>query len=132
MDTPRHLLLIVEDHEFSRRALESLMKRLGWEVRAVDSIADGLEMLDLEPDCLVLDLMLPDGNGEDVLRAVRERRLKTRVVVATGTGDEGRLDAVRGLGPDAILRKPLRLAELCGACEPDSIPVLGDPADRSP
>ena len=119
MDRQRRLLLIVEDHDLSRRALAKLLERLGWEVRAAASIAEGLELLDQEPDCLVLDLMLPDGDGESVLRAVRERHLRTRVVVATGTGDEGRLDAVRGLRPDAILRKPLKVDELCVACESD-------------
>ena len=39
----------------------------------------------LEPDCMILDLMLPDGEGEAVLREVRERHLRTHVAVCTGT-----------------------------------------------
>ncbi len=113
----RHLLLIVEDHELSRRALASLLSRQGWEVHAVATVSEGLELLDDVPECVVLDLMLPDGDGETVLRAVRERSLPTRVVIASGTGDEDRLEALRSLHPDAILRKPLRIDEVCHACE---------------
>lgn len=116
----RHLLLIVEDHDLSRRALASLLSHHGWEVQAVATVREGLTLLDQEPECLVLDLMLPDGDGEVVLREVRERNLQTRVIVATGTDDAGRLDAIRDLHPDAILHKPLKIDEVCHACEPSS------------
>src|SRR5262245_36461418 len=118
MDDRRpHVLLIVEDDDLARRALSSHLARRGWEVRAAATVREGLDLLEPEPDCLVLDLMLPDGDGETVLRADRRRHLRTRIVIASATGDEDRLDAVRALGPDAILRKPIRLDELCYACE---------------
>ena len=68
-------------------------------------------MLDPPPDCVILDLMLPDDGGHVVLRKIRERRLPTRVAVCTGTSDRERLDAVASLQPDAFLMKPTSLAE---------------------
>jgi len=60
-----------------------------------------------EPDCLILDLMLPDGNGASVLKHVRESGLPIRVAVATGTSDPAMLAEVAALRPDVLYRKPL-------------------------
>src|SRR4051812_29090418 len=117
MDQPRHVLLIVEDHDATRRALARLMSLNGWDVRTASTIAEGLALLTTGPDVVILDLMLPDGDGETVLRRVREAKLPTRVAVTTGEGNEARLEAVRRLGADALLRKPIALDELCRVCE---------------
>lgn len=105
-------LLIVEDHEGSRVALSAIFRRKGCEVRAVATVAEGLASLEPPPDCAVVDLMLPDGEGEDVIRAIRARGLTTLVVVCSGVGDEGRLSAVRRLGVRAVMRKPISAAEV--------------------
>ncbi|CAN5888031.1 hypothetical protein BH23PLA1_BH23PLA1_04580 [soil metagenome] len=119
---PRHgVLLIVDDDELTRHALARLMGRHGWDVEEAATIAEGIDHLGLEhgePECLILDLMLPDGDGETVLRRVRENHLQTRVVVTSGTGDLSRLESVRKLGADAILRKPIDVLELCKSCQP--------------
>jgi DNA-binding response OmpR family regulator len=112
----RSLLLIIEDHAPTRERLTSLLVRAGWDVRAASSEAEGLAMLDSEPRCIVLDLMLPDGSGEAILRRVRQAHPATRVVVATGSGDEARLEAVRGLRPEAVVRKPFEMNEMLRAC----------------
>jgi DNA-binding response OmpR family regulator len=113
----RHVLLLVEDHETTRRTLAKLLSRRGWDVQSASTVGEGLALLDAEPECIVLDLMLPDGEGELVLRRVREAGLRTRVAVTTGEGDEARLEAVRRLGADALLRKPIALDDLYRACE---------------
>ena len=112
----RSLLLIVEDHAPTRERLTSLLGRAGWDVRAASSEAEGRAMLDSEPRCIVLDLMLPDGSGEAILRRVRQAHPATRVVVATGSGDEARLESVRGLRPEAVVRKPFEMNEMLRAC----------------
>jgi DNA-binding NarL/FixJ family response regulator len=68
----------------------------------------------LVPDCLLLDLVLPDGNGEDVLMKVRDGGLKTRVAICTGSQDAARLSRLRSMNPNGILLKPVDLAELEG------------------
>lgn len=65
-----------------------------------------------EYDCVVLDLMLPDGNGLDILRLMRERHDATGVIILSAKDSLD--DKVRGLeiGADDYLAKPFHLAEL--------------------
>jgi DNA-binding response OmpR family regulator len=118
MNTRR--LLIVEDHAMTRNALRGLFARQGWDVRVAESVAKGLAALEPPPDCLLLDLMLPDGDGETILRKIRADGLPTRVAVCTGTGDPERLRAVSELRPDALLHKPIDITDLCRACDPSA------------
>lgn len=111
-----HKILVVEDHEATRRALTRLLERRGWLVDSAGTVAEGLERLKGKPQCVILDLMLPDGDGETVLRHVRNEKLAIRVVVTSGVGDDRRLEAVRRLGADAVLDKPIVLAEVCRVC----------------
>jgi DNA-binding NarL/FixJ family response regulator len=61
---------------------------------------------------VILDLMLPDGNGASVLEHVRHVGLPTRVAVATGAGDwRSLLDEAR-LKPDAVFLKPIDFPRL--------------------
>lgn len=69
-------------------------------------------ILDAEPDVVVLDLMLPDGDGIDILSRVRAENMATRVVVTTGSSDPDRLEAILALEPDLFLTKPINLQEL--------------------
>jgi DNA-binding response OmpR family regulator len=93
-----------------------LLARAGWVVVAAATVAEALEALGAGPGCIMLDLDLPDGPGESVLRRVREGGLEIRVVVCSACGSEERLDSVRALGPDALLRKPVDFADVLRAC----------------
>lgn len=108
------LLMIVEDDPSSRRSLESIFSRRGWAVCSAATLAEATAFLDhgLVPDCMVLDLQLPDGDGEEILRKVRGGGLKTRVAVCTGTHDESKLKGVRALAPEGLIVKPIALDEL--------------------
>src|SRR4051812_2754718 len=110
--TVRRKLLIVEDDAAMREVWEEVFARRGWEVIAASSIAEGLSSLDPPPDFLILDLRLPDGGGEAILRRVREAGLKTRVAITTGTDDAAVLSEVRSLRPDAMLTKPINVADV--------------------
>jgi CheY-like chemotaxis protein len=118
-----HRLLVVDDHEETRLAFRGLFARLGWEVHTARSVDEGLALLETEPEpcCLLLDLDLPDGHGETVLERVREKNLRTRVVVSTGSMDQARLTLVAGLKPDALLTKPITMNDVwhdfCRVCE---------------
>jgi DNA-binding response OmpR family regulator len=82
------------------------------------TLAETWPLLDREPDVLVLDLMLPDGDGVEVLRKVRREQIRVRVVVTTGSEDSTRLECVRTLGPDLFLTKPINLQELLNGVAP--------------
>jgi len=118
-----HRLLVVEDDPSTRESISGYYRRRGWQVREAGSLAEGLARLDAEPEpcCLILDLMLPDGDGVAILERVRQKGLRTRVAVCTGSVDLARLRAAAELRPDAMLPKPLHLpevlTEMCRVCD---------------
>src|SRR4051812_48206987 len=103
MDRQRQRMLLVEDDPETRTLLRRILTLCGWEVIEASSLTEGFEKIDPPPACLLLDLQLPDGEGESLLRKVRVERLTTRVVVNTGTEDVTRLGEVSELRPDALL-----------------------------
>ncbi len=95
-------LLLVEDDHASRTALQYLLKRGGWNVQAVVTVAEAIRAVsDSPPQAIVLDLMLPDGDGLDVLRAVRSAKLNACVVLITGVNDPEWLLRAKNLIPTA-------------------------------
>ncbi len=110
-------VLIVEDHDATRRALRGIFRVRGYDVATAATLTEALRLLDPPPDCIVLDLMLPDGRGEDLLRTVREANLPTTVTVCTGIEDLARLRGVERLRPDALLVKPVDVDTLFATCE---------------
>jgi CheY-like chemotaxis protein len=117
MNDHRHRMLLVEDDLQTRTLLRRILALCGWEVVEAATVAEGLARLATPPDCLLLDLELPDGDGESILRRVRADGLAVRVVVNTGTDDPDRLGAVSALNPDAVLKKPLDSDGLRTICE---------------
>jgi DNA-binding response OmpR family regulator len=115
-DQRRRVVLLVEDHQASRELLRRILALSGWQVLEAATVAEGLDQLDPPPDCIVLDLELPDGAGETILRKVRMEGLPIRVVVNTGMPDPARLSEVGYMRPDAVLQKPLDAAGLRTIC----------------
>jgi two-component system OmpR family response regulator len=108
-------LLLVEDDWRTQSALRKILTKLGWEVHSAMTVSGGLALLHLKPQAIILDMMLPDGDGIDVLRQVRAESQAVKVAVTTGIEDRARLEEIRKLAPDALLRKPLDLEDLLRA-----------------
>ena len=85
---PDKSLLIVDDDEAFRRRLARAMEKRGFDpVVMAESVAEGLEATRTAPPAFaVIDLRLEDGNGLDVVEALRESRPDARIVVLTGYG----------------------------------------------
>ena len=109
-----HVLLIEDDH-VSANALRVLLTMHGCSVAIGRSLEQGLDLLRTNPTAIVVDLMLPDGDGIEILTRVREANLPIKVVVTTAVGDPTRLAAVHRLKPESVLRKPIDLGELLRA-----------------
>ena len=75
------------------------------------TVAGALAALSGNPDWVLLDLMLPDGCGTQVLRRVAEDNRACRVCVITGCGPE-KVERVRALRPHAVLKKPVDVDRL--------------------
>jgi DNA-binding response OmpR family regulator len=108
-------LLIVEDDRATSMALRAIFARLGWRVDLATSLSEALPLLESQPECVILDLMLPDGDGITLLQTIRASSLPMRVAVTTGTSDPQRLKAVTELRPEVLLQKPIRLDDLLTA-----------------
>ena len=106
-------VLVVEDDAKIRRFLEKALKEAGYTVETAADAASGRhQALSGGADAVVLDLGLPDGDGLEVLKALRAAKLATPVLVLTAQG--GSAERVRGLdaGADDYLEKPFALDEV--------------------
>jgi two-component system response regulator RegX3 len=112
MDVQPRLVLLVEDEEAITAPLTEALQREGFRAQAAGSLADGLERARSErPDIVLLDVMLPDGSGFDLLRELRADG-RVPVIMLTARGDEA--DRVLGLelGADDYVVKPFSGREL--------------------
>lgn len=106
-------ILIIEDDQTLLRALRDNFQSRGFDVQTA---AEGQAALDLaqrdEVDVILLDIMLPEVNGYEICRAVRDADLTTPIVMLTAKGQED--DIVRGLelGADDYVTKPFSIREL--------------------
>jgi two-component system alkaline phosphatase synthesis response regulator PhoP len=111
-------LLLVEDEP---GLVMTLTDRLSAEGYSVDDAGDAESALRLatsgEFDAILLDVMLPGGNGFDICRTVRQRGIQTPILMLTARGQV--IDRVVGLklGADDYLVKPFEMAELLARVE---------------
>jgi len=106
-------ILIVEDEKEMVRGLKDILEFEGYEIVAVSDGKSGLQSaLRDKPDCIVLDLMLPDVNGYQVCEEIRRHKIKTPILMLTAKGQEH--DKIRGFeaGADDYLTKPFGVGEL--------------------
>lgn len=110
--SPIQTLLIDDDFELAGLVAELFRREgLGWQHEA--TIANGLKALKANcPDVLLLDWMLPDGNGLDLCRQIRQEGLQIPILMLTAKGDP--IDKVLGLelGADDYMTKPFDPREL--------------------
>jgi two-component system, OmpR family, response regulator RegX3 len=108
----RRSVLLIEDEESISEPLAAALGREGFDVLTEASAAAGLDAFRANPpDVVLLDVMLPDGDGRDVLREIRAAS-RTPVIMLTARGEE--TDRVLGLelGADDYVTKPFSAAEL--------------------
>jgi CheY-like chemotaxis protein len=100
-------VLVVEDSRYASDALRLLCQRFGARVRRADSLAAAdAHLATYRPDLLIIDLGLPDGRGESLIRRLTQTPRPRPVVLATSGDPDGRFDALDA-GADGFLEKPL-------------------------
>jgi two-component system, OmpR family, KDP operon response regulator KdpE len=106
------IVLIVEDDEAARGAISSNLRARGHEVDEAGDVREALRMWDRRrPDLILLDLGLPDLDGQAVIRRVR-REATTPIIVVSARGREEDRVAALDAGADDYLTKPFGLSEL--------------------
>src|SRR5206468_6441748 len=98
----RSRVLVVEDHRDVLHAMTRLFTIDGYEVLPAANVAEAFDCLELQPDMVVTDLLLPDGDGVDVLRRARRyREGSLPVALYTAAGDERLREVFAAIGPEA-------------------------------
>lgn len=106
-------VLLVEDDPAMAQSVELMLKTAGMVVDSTDLGEDGLEIGKLyDYDIIVLDLMLPDMDGLEVLRRLRDARVATPVLILSGLTESEMKVKGLGSGADDYLTKPFNKDEL--------------------
>jgi two-component system copper resistance phosphate regulon response regulator CusR len=117
VDLARPRVLVVEDEEKTRASVAEGLRMEDWHVTTAETGERAHELLAKEGfDLVILDWMLPDADGLQVLQALRQRGLSTPVLMLTARAALD--DRVIGLesGADDYLTKPFAFAELVARC----------------
>jgi DNA-binding response OmpR family regulator len=117
---PAPTILVVEDDEPTRTFLADNLTADGYELLVAENVRDGVRLLETKfPDLAVIDLVLPDGSGLDIVSAARASdgvasRIDPAVPMLVLSGRAGELDRLRGFerGCDDYLCKPFSYPEL--------------------
>ena len=120
--SPRLQVLVAEDNRFNQLVIQRMLERRGHTVRVVPDGSEALAALEQSTfDLLLLDVNMPEMDGFEVIRAVRERERTSgkhlRVIALTAlSGTVDRHRCIEG-GMDDFLVKPVRAAEVYAALE---------------
>lgn len=109
------LIYIVEDDESIQEIEAVALRSSGHKVIVFGNARDFYEkMQDILPDLVVLDVMLPDENGNEIIKRLRGRSETKKIPVIMVTAKTSEMDLVRGIedGADDYLRKPFSVMEL--------------------
>lgn len=105
-------ILLVEDDFALAMGTEYALQAEGYEVIHAGKIDDARKALEEEPDLILLDVMLPDGNGYDFCREVRSFNVQVPIIFLTAVGEEVNIVQGLELGADDYVTKPYRVKEL--------------------
>jgi two-component system cell cycle response regulator CtrA len=106
-------VLLVEDDSATAQSIEMMLRSEGYVCNTTDMGENGLEIGKLyDYDIILLDLMLPDMDGYEVLRRLRIARVQTPILILSGlTGLDDKIKGL-GVGADDYLTKPFDKREL--------------------
>ncbi|MGJ7534767.1 MULTISPECIES: two-component system response regulator KdpE [unclassified Variovorax] len=109
---PTPIAIVIEDEPQIRRFVRGALEAEGWVVHEADTLRDGLAAAGTrQPDLLVLDLGLPDGDGVSLIRDVRGWSAVPIIVLSARTDEADKIAALDA-GADDYLTKPFGTGEL--------------------
>ncbi len=106
-------ILLVEDDPTTSRSIELMLTHANLNVYCTDLGEEGIDLAKLyDYDLILLDLNLPDMNGQDVLRQLRLAKVDTPILILTGADDTENKIRSFGFGADDYMTKPFHREEL--------------------
>lgn len=106
-------ILIIEDEKELAASIEKYLSQEGYHCESVNSFDQAREKINLYSyDCILVDIMLPDGTGLDVIRELKDLKSSSGTIIVSAKGSIE--DRIKGLniGADDYLPKPFDLSEL--------------------
>jgi two-component system chemotaxis response regulator CheY len=107
-------VLIVDDSLYMRTVIKDVLAAAGYDV--VGQAANGESAIDLalelQPDLITLDNILPDMLGLEILKVLKEEEVKSKVVMISAVGQQTVVDEGKGLGADEYIVKPFTNEQL--------------------
>jgi CheY-like chemotaxis protein len=123
-------VLIVDDHPHMVALIERWLVRAGYHVTGVTTVQEALEALTTHaPAWVITDLMLPTGDGMDILSYARTHYPQAKVIIMTAFGSEAMRQRALACGAHAFLSKPFSGEALLAILtqEPSSEPIRSAP-----
>jgi len=111
-------ILLIEDEVTLNRTLVEGLKEFGYQSDVAENLSDGEYYLGVRNyDLVLMDWMLPDGNGVDIIPKIRQNSPKTAIVIISAKGDkESEIQALQA-GADDYIRKPFDFEVLIARLE---------------
>lgn len=111
-------ILLVDDHEDTRVMYARILKRSGYEVQSASNYTDALRFSENNHfDIIISDLGLPDGNGHDLMRQIRQREPSAKGIALSGYGMESDVERSMEAGFEVHLTKPVEYTALVEAMQ---------------
>jgi two-component system KDP operon response regulator KdpE len=111
-DAPRSRVLVVDDEQQILRALRVILRDAGFEALPASSFQDALDVAAVgRPEAAIIDLVLPDGDGAELCRRLREWS-QMPLIVLSAVGDEDAKVRALAAGADDYVTKPFGPREL--------------------
>jgi two-component system KDP operon response regulator KdpE len=112
MTAPALRVLVVDDEPPIRKLLRMGLSSQGYDIIEAPSGKAALELIGEKPDLIILDLGLPDIQGLELLRVIRQRNESVPIVVLSSRGDEAAKVEALDFGADDYVTKPFGMEEL--------------------
>jgi DNA-binding response OmpR family regulator len=110
------LILVIDDDEAMRRLIMRTLSAAKHRLVEASNGQDGMKMVgELKPDAVITDILMPQQEGIQTIREIREIAPETKIIAMSGGGSSHNLmflDVARVFGADAVLAKPFKPGEL--------------------
>ncbi|MCK5208876.1 MAG: response regulator [Candidatus Aureabacteria bacterium] len=101
-------ILIVDDSLWWRKRMSKLVESMGHEIMTLGCVENTLNALNLSlPDCIITDLIMPDGEGFQIVEAVNKKNPQIPVIVLTADFQEETIKRCKELGAFEVIQKEL-------------------------
>ena len=102
------LILIIDDSAFQRRLMRKLIERQGHNIIEATNGTEGLNaIITQSPDCVFLDLIMPESNGFELLENLQQQKINVPSVVVTADVQTSTHEQCLELGAIAVVNKPV-------------------------